>query len=152
MASRKVFKLVMVLCVMAAAIAQTSRAGTDLKTINTTELHDMVVDNAYSREGARKERFIIIDARTKQEYEEAHIFSAINVPLNAFEKSGHLLPQNKEALLVVYCSGAKGCEVSRKWAKAALLAGYRNIIIYKEGFKVWKDSKMPIAALGTGKQ
>jgi rhodanese-related sulfurtransferase len=51
-------------------------------------------------------------------------------------------------LLVVYCSGAKGCEVSRKWAKAALLAGYRNITIYKEGFKVWKESKMPIATLG----
>jgi rhodanese-related sulfurtransferase len=152
MASRKVSKLAMVLCVMAAAIAQTSWAGTGFKTINTAELHDMVVDNAYSREGARKERFIIIDARTPEEYEESYIFSAINVPLNAFGKSGALLPQNKEALLVVYCSGANGCEVSRKWAKAALLAGYRNITIYKEGFNVWKDSKMPIAALGAGKQ
>ena len=150
--SKKQLKLLAVLFVIAAALVQASWAGPDFRTIDTAELHEMVVDNAFTREGGREERFTIIDARTKQEYDQAHIFSAISVPENDFAGSSRVLPQNKDELLVVYCSGARECETSRKWANDAAAAGYRNVAIYKEGFQVWKDKKMPVASLEKGKQ
>jgi len=137
---------VIVLAVMTSASVSNSRAGSDLRTIGTAQLHSMVVDNAYRLESGREKQFMVIDARTKEEYAEAHIFSAISIPENSFDKSADFLPRDKGMLLVVYCNDAK-FETSRKWAGKAVSAGYTNVAIYSEGFAVWKENKMPIAPL-----
>ncbi len=121
-------------------------AGPDFKTIDTAQLHSMIVDNAYKIEGGREKQFTVIDARTKEEYDEAHIFSSISIPENAFEKSINLLPKNRRILIVVYCNDKK-LETSRKWADRAASAGYTNLFIYSDGFPVWKEKKMPVAPL-----
>lgn len=120
-------------------------AGSDFTMIDAAGLHSMVVDNAYRLEGGRDREFTIIDARAKEEYEGAHIFSAINIPEKNFEKAIGLLPRDKNALLVVYGNGAN-IETS-KWASKAAAAGYANIVIYAEGFSVWKEKHLPIAPL-----
>ncbi len=106
----------------------------------------MIVDNAYRIEGGREEYFTVIDTRTKVEYDEAHIFSAISIPENDFDKSSYLLPKDKSMLIVVYCNDRE-IETVKKWADKAADAGYINIAIYSEGFQVWKTNKMPIAPL-----
>jgi rhodanese-related sulfurtransferase len=121
-----------------------SFADLDIKTIDTVKLHSMVVNNAYELEGGREKQFTVIDARTKKEYDEAHIFSSISIPENDFEKSMNLLPQDKGVLLIVYSNDTKS-DLSQKWARKAAAAGYFNIVIYKEGFLIWKENKMPIA-------
>ncbi len=83
---------------------------------------------------------------SKEEYDEGHIFSAVSIPETNFEKSLALLGKNKAALLVVYGSDGKP-ETSRRWADKARTAGYLNIAIYSEGFKAWKEKKMPVAPL-----
>ena len=123
-------------------------AGSDVKTINTVQLHSMIVDNAYEIEGGRKQRFIVIDARTRKEYVADHIFSAISIPERDFEKLLRLLPEEKTVLLVVY-GNVKG-EESGKWAAKASVAGYMNVIIYTDGFLIWKKNKMPVASLNNG--
>ncbi len=134
------------LLVFAFAFVSTSFSATDFKTVVTAELHSMIVDNAYELEGGRKKPFLIIDSRTREEYNEAHIFSSISIPEGDFEKSMKLLPQDKGMRLVVYCSGTQA-KTSRKWAEKAAIAGYTNVVIYSEGFLVWKERKMPIAPL-----
>ena len=134
------------LAVITFVSASNSLAGSDFKTIDTAQLHSMIVDNAYRLEGGREKQFTVIDARTKEEYDEAHIFSAISIPENRFEKITNLLPKDKGMLLVVYCNDAK-FETSRKWAGKAASNGYSNISIYSEGFLVWKEKRMPIAPL-----
>jgi rhodanese-related sulfurtransferase len=128
-----------------------SFAGADVvsKTIDTVQLHSMIVDNAYEIEGGRKKQFTVIDARTEKEYDKDHIFSAINIPEKDFEKSINLLPQDKSVLLVVYGNDTKG-EESCRWAGKAAAAGYLNILIYADGFQVWKKNKMPVAPLNNG--
>ena len=137
------------LAVTTFASVSNSLAGSDFKTIDTAQLHSMIVDNAYRLEGGREKQFTVIDARTKEEYDEAHIFSAISIPVDGFEKSVHFLPKDRGMLLVVYCDDAKA-ETSRKWAGKAASVGYTNLSIYSEGFLIWKERRMPIAPLQNG--
>ncbi len=123
-----------------------SWAGSEVMTIDTARLHSMIVDNAYRLEAGREKQFMVIDARTKGEYDETHIFSAISIPAKDFEKSVNLLPRDKGILIVVYDNGINSGS-SIQWVVKATTAGYTNIVIYAEGFPVWKQKHMPIAPL-----
>src|SRR5574340_943701 len=114
-------KLLLGMFCFIAALASNSGAGADYAMIGTAELHSMVVDNAYSFEAGREKQFVIIDARTKTEYDQAHIFSAINVSEKEFERSINLLPREKGVLLVVYGTEP---ETGIKWAHKAKKGGY----------------------------
>lgn len=92
-----------------------------------------------------KEDFTLIDARTKDEYDEAHIVKAINVSEKNFESMLSSLPPDRNALLVIYCNGVK-CGKSKKVAAKAKGAGYTNILLYADGFPVWEEKALPITA------
>jgi rhodanese-related sulfurtransferase len=147
--NKKVQRMLIALFIFAFVFVSNSWAGSDLKMIDTARLHSMVVDNAYEIEGGRNRPFMVIDARTKQEYDEGYVFSAVNIPEKDFEQSIGLLPKDKGVLLVVYCDSVKSL-TSRKWADKAKTAGYTNVVIYSEGFSVWKEKGMPIAPLRNG--
>ncbi|MGD0886800.1 MAG: rhodanese-like domain-containing protein [Thermodesulfovibrionales bacterium] len=151
MGIEKIFETLFAALIITSVVLSQSFAGTDVinKTIDTIQLHSMIVDNAYEIEGGRKKQFTVIDARTEEEYDEGHIFSAINIPEKDFEKSINLLPQDKNVLLVVYCNDTKG-EESYQWATKAAAAGYLHLVIYADGFQVWKKNKMPVAPLNNG--
>jgi len=100
-------KILLLMLVFAFVFAPRLFAGPVFKTIDTTRLHSMVVDNAYEIEGGRNRPFMVIDARTKQEYDEGYVFSAVNIPEKDFEQSIGLLPKDKGVLLVVYCDSVK---------------------------------------------
>lgn len=81
---------------------------------------------------------ILIDARTAQEYQEAHILSAVSIPLSVLEKDKSVLNAPKEAQLVFYCNGIK-CGKSGKSALIARSMGYKEISIYTDGMPVWEE-------------
>ncbi len=110
--------------------------ATEYKLIDTPQLKAMF--------DGRTE-FTLIDARTKEEYDEAHIVKAINVTEKGYEAQASQLPADRNALLVIYCNGVK-CGKSRKIAAKAEAAGYINITIYADGFPVWEEQALPIAA------
>lgn len=89
--------------------------------------------------------YVVIDARTPQEYQEVHIKDAINVPANTFEESKHLLPQDKSVQLIFYCNGIK-CGKSKKAGQKAAEAGYTDILVYAEGMPVWEEKGYPLYA------
>ncbi len=122
--------------------ARSSLAGSDAGMIGTEQLHSMIVDNAFKLEAGRENRFTIIDARTKEEYAETHIFSAVSVPEKDFEKSAYLLPEDKNRLIVVYDNGINS-GTSVHWVDKAVMAGYTNCVIYTEGLSVWKEKNKP---------
>ncbi len=102
---------------------------TEFTLITTDQLKGMI-------EG--KKDFLLIDARTKEEYQEAHIAGALNIPEKSFEESSSLLPADKTRMIVFYCNGLK-CGKSKKAATKAEALGYKNIIIYGDGFPVWEE-------------
>jgi len=111
-------------------------AAVDYKLIDTAQLKAMFDD---------KKEFTLVDARTKDEYDEAHIVKAINITEKGYEAQSSQLPSDKNALLVIYCNGVK-CGKSKKVAAKAAAAGYTNITIYPDGFPVWEEKAMPITA------
>jgi rhodanese-related sulfurtransferase len=111
-------------------------AAMDYKLIDTAQLKAMF--------DAKKE-FTLVDARSKDEYDEAHIVKAINITEKSYEAQASQLPSDKNALLVLYCNGVK-CGKSKKVAAKAAAAGYTNITIYADGFPVWEEKALPITA------
>ena len=111
-------------------------AAADYKLIDTTQLKAMIDS---------REEFTLVDARTKEEYDEAHIIKAINITEKVYEAQASQLHSEKIALLVIYCNGVK-CGKSKKVAAKTKAAGYTNITIYADGFPVWEEKAMPITA------
>ena len=92
---------------------------------------------------SKKADMVLIDARTAQEYQEAHILTAINIPLSVLEKDSSVLTAAKNARLLFYCNGIK-CGKSGKSALIARSLGYTDISIYTEGMPVWEEKGYPL--------
>jgi rhodanese-related sulfurtransferase len=126
--------------IVAAAFAATliwlvqSFAGLDFPAISTSDLINFI-------DG--KEKITLIDARTPQEYAEAHITGAINIPEKDFDRAAKRLPADKRSVLVFYCNGTK-CGKSNRVAKLVAPLGYSNILIYSEGIPVWEEKGLPL--------
>ena len=82
----------------------------------------------------KEEGYILLDVRTKGEYESGYIPGAINIPLsNIDEKIISSLP-DKSQMILVYCrSGNRSREASDKLSKL----GYTNILEIG-GINAWK--------------
>ncbi len=146
MKSKRVIRIFTGMILLAGMLAAASLAASGPRTIDTAHLHRFVVDNAYRYEAGRERQTTIIDSRSREEYEQAHIFSAISVPTGEFERSKDLLPEDKGAPLVVYDNDPEP-GTSRKWAEKAAALGYVNIAVYSDGFSAWKKNKMPVVPL-----
>ena len=89
--------------------------------INSLELNEMIKN---------KEKFILLDVRTEEEYEASHIPNAINIPLNNLESQiEHLLPY-KDDKVVIYCRSGR-----RSIMAAFMLEdnGFKHLYNLKQG-------------------
>jgi len=89
---------------------------------------------------------IFLDARSLQEYETAHISSAINLPARELLK-GIIDPikiiPDKAAVLIAYCDGGE-CELGLDIAKVLSKHGYQNMFILGEGYPGWEAAGYPM--------
>jgi len=97
----------------------------------------------------------LIDTRVANEYAEAHIKGAVNVPYK--EKSAKAadfdasqdnfdvskLPGNKNTAIITQCNGPE-CWKSYKGAVAAIKAGYKKVYWFRGGFPEWKAKGLPV--------
>jgi len=130
-ASKKIIRIFLLAGILltAGALSSVRGAEPDFKVITTDQLKSMI---------DLKKDFVLIDARTREEYQEVHITNALSIPENKFDESSSLLPADKSYLIVFYCNGVK-CGKSKKAAKKADALGYKNILVYGEGFPVWEE-------------
>jgi len=81
----------------------------------------------------------IIDSRpTRKKYDKGHVPGAISIPNTFFDKQVDKLPMDKSQALIFYCGGLK-CPLSHKSAYKAEALGYTNVMVFAEGFPVWKS-------------
>jgi rhodanese-related sulfurtransferase len=123
--------VLMLICVFAVPQAFAEK---EYKIVSTDQLKAMF---------DKKQTFILIDARTKQEYKNAHIINSINIADKKLQENMSLLPADKNALLIIYCNGVK-CGKSMRLAQHLDPLGYNNIMIYSEGIPVWEERNLPI--------
>ncbi|GAB7028404.1 rhodanese-like domain-containing protein [Geotalea toluenoxydans] len=101
--------------------------------ISTSELEKLV------RLGPEKGGYFLYDSRPAQRFQEGAIPGAVNLPFPAFDKMAEkLLPADKKALLIFYCSGPV-CNMSPGSAAKAKKLGYGNIKVYKDGMPGWTE-------------
>lgn len=115
-----------VLGLMAAAVA-----ATDTYQIIGHEELRAIVD-------AEVRNFLLVDSRNPEEYQEAHIPGAINIPEKEMDRFLGLLPADKSTQIIFYCNGVK-CGKSKKAAAKSIELGYSNIWVYSEGMPVWEE-------------
>ena len=91
-----------------------------------------------------------LDARRTDDFLEGHVTGAWSVPvweaapearLTEFEARANPGPRDP---IVIYCSGG-GCEDSRLLAGKLVALGYRNLLLYADGFPDWAAQGRPVA-------
>lgn len=80
--------------------------------------------------------FVLIDSRPPNVFATGHINGSINIPDGVFEDKVHMLPENKDKMLIFYCGGLH-CHLSPASANKALELGYTNVWVYQEGTPFW---------------
>lgn len=85
---------------------------------------------------------IFIDARFSSDFEAGHLKGAINVPINITDKERKILMANisKRSHIVVYCQSAS-CGYARNVTKKLLADGFRNVSIFKGGWREWAQNE-----------
>lgn len=86
------------------------------------------------------DNFLIIDARSAEDYEKGHIGNAVNIfPYDDedtyFQK---IYTQPRDKKILIYCTGGS-CDLSHKLAKDMKTAGFENIFIYTGGWEEWEE-------------
>jgi len=128
-----------VLAMMGSLVASARADEVPLTFVSTEELATKIRASDPSRPS-----FTLIDARSRVEYDEAHIPGAISLPAADIAV---VLPKritDRRRELIFYCNGPR-CTKSQKAAKAAIALGYQNVLEYNEGMPGWGKARMPIA-------
>ncbi len=90
-------------------------------------------------------RTLFIDTRYEDEFEQAHIKNAKNLPGNATRqeilKFFESVPKDQQ--IVIYCS-SPACNSSKRLAGFLTYLGYKKVLIYLEGFKEWETKNFLI--------
>lgn len=88
---------------------------------------------------------VFIDARSRQEYNAAHIPGSEYIGV---ADARHRIPYLREKLegkvLVPYCYGT-ACRLSDKVAQSLFDAGYRRLVLFNGGWPEWMQALMPVA-------
>lgn len=125
-----------------AALVSCSTAGTSKTSSSRIRLNTISTDQLKKMQDEKK-GFMLIDARSVQEYQEAHITGAISIPEKNLEENVSLLPADKSTRIVIYCNGVQ-CGKSKRLGEKIAPLGYTDILIYAEGIPVWEERALPI--------
>lgn len=88
----------MLLVIMALTALTSPLIAADYGYLTSAELKTMIDRN--------EPGLVIIDSRSRSQYEEAHIKGAVIIPLSEMEQDSTLPKVPKDAKLVFYCSGS----------------------------------------------
>lgn len=76
----------------------------------------------------QKQGALIIDVRSKQEYEEVHIEGAVSIPVYELERKRHSWPKDK--LIVVYCTNGGRSKRAQMYLENQGYGNVYNLINY----------------------
>lgn len=117
--------LVVLLTITGCAKASVKEAiSSNSKTVTSSEASSLIKDGA-----------ILVDVRTKEEYDEKHITDAVNIPLSEIEEGN--IDYDKSTTIIVYCrSGNRSLSAVKK----LIALGYTNV--YDLGsINNWKETE-----------
>lgn len=89
----------------------------------------------------KQENIILLDVRTPQEYEKAHIAGSILLPLDTiYEKVTSFIPDKTQKIYAYCLSGSRSAEA----VKTMIDLGYTNIFTMSHGLLAWRAKRYPL--------
>jgi len=85
-----------------------------------------------------EERPVLINALSRDAYNEQRIPGSINIPTDDIKLAEQVIP-DKTQPIVVYCANAD-CNASPEAAQALLDLGYENVRDFEEGLAGWRQA------------
>jgi rhodanese-related sulfurtransferase len=86
---------------------------------------------------------VVIEAQPPDQYREAHLPGALNIPPDQLQKLAPELIPRKDMEVVVYSAGPT-CHASDQVAQELVEMGYSNVRHYAGGKSDWIEADMPI--------
>jgi len=108
--------------------------------VNTKQLQQLVDQH----------RAVLLDARSRAEYEAEHIPGAMHLPMDLlpdYEKQIDQLPRDK--WLICYCEGPP-CDLGEILAYELMLMDFKNVAVYRDGLDAWKKVNPTMTGKGEG--
>ena len=98
--------------------------------------HVPILDAAQLRKDI--DRAVIVDVRTRYEYNTLHIKNAVHIPLSKEKLPAAVreLRKKTDRPIVFYCNGTT-CKKSYEAAELAINAGVSNVFAYDAGLELW---------------
>ena len=93
-------------------------------------------------------KYLLIDTRSWYDFQKGHLPTAIWIPAERFGNYTHLLPTEKNRLIIFYGEGATS-DKALKAAKMAERSGQKNVKVYIFGIFAWKRDKQPVVVDNT---
>ena len=124
----------------------TSRGVVTANEQNEIVLNDLEIgDVTLAKKLYDSQKFVFVDARSRDDYDEAHIKGAVSLPVGQFdEKIEEFLERYPpEKAIITYCSG-RTCEDSHRLAQLLLAFGYIEINVFIDGYPGWEAEGYPI--------
>lgn len=98
-------------------------------------------------EAFQAKRAVFVDARNPENYIEAHIPGAINVPPVQFEADAepflNSIPSDQEVIL--YCDGP-GCHLAETLSLLMKEVGYEKLMLFSDGWQGWQKQELPMVS------
>ncbi|WP_117237420.1 rhodanese-like domain-containing protein [Thermus sediminis] len=88
---------------------------------------------------------LLLDVRTAEERRRGHIPGSVHLPAGEVPRRLNELPQDKEALILVYCNSGSVSMVIAAYLQAL---GYKNAKNIAFGFKGWLDAGLEVEVEG----
>ena len=89
-----------------------------------------------------REKGLVIDVSTKEEFSASHIKTSLSVPLEELEARLQSVAKNKSVPLIMVCEG--GTRSKRAQALAQKL-GYEKVHSLQGGLQAWKEANLPVS-------
>ena len=88
---------------------------------------------------------VFVDARSRENYEEGHIKSAVSLPVGQFHEfiDTFKAQYSTASTIVTYCSG-RTCDDSHKLAQLLFEQGYTKVSVFIDGYPGWEAEGFPI--------
>jgi len=147
---KKSFFVVVLVSLLVCVTAQFSVAGPSIdevkknvenlwKPIKESQPHVTAAEFKKILDSGKK--FVLIDVRTAEEYEAAHLPGAINIPRGLIEWSVPRTIEDTDTPIYIYCrTGARAAFATQR----LIDMGYTNVTNIYDAFKGWVEASYPV--------
>lgn len=107
------------------------------------------VSTSYARKAATSRSALLLDTRTRLEFDAGHIPGALNIEAVTADRVRELAGGDLQKEIILYCNGPF-CQASRRAADSLSAAGFTNVRRYQLGIPVWRALGGPVAVTAGG--